>query len=193
MAEAMLEALRAATRDHHAALEAALDLTAEGLDLAAYRRVLARFYGFHAALEPRLEAAAPWEDLGWAFDVRRKLPLLRRDLAALGLDPAALPRCDALPPLAGLQAALGCMYVIEGSTLGGQQLARHFARHLGLEATTGAAYFGSYGAEVGPRWRDFRAFLAERGDPADPAGPIAAAGTFAALAAWLAADPVPAA
>lgn len=191
MAETMLEALRARTRDHHARLEASLDLMDAALDLEAYRGLVARFYGFHAALEPRLAAAADWAAMGYDFEARRKLPMLARDLHALGLDPAALPLCDRLPPVDDVQAALGCMYVIEGSTLGGQQLSRHFADHLGLGPATGAAYFGSYGREVGPRWGAFRAFLAVHGR--GEAAPEAAAATFEALAAWLAAEPVGAA
>ena len=43
---AMLDYVRAATGPAHRALEGTLGLMDERLDLAAYRDVLARFYGF---------------------------------------------------------------------------------------------------------------------------------------------------
>lgn len=146
--------LRDATRPLHDRVEAAVDLGARTRSAADYRALVAAFYGLHAPLEERL-AALPWDEAGLDFGARRKAPLLRADLRALGLDPDAVPRCPDLPDAGTVAAGFGCLYVLEGSTLGGQLIARDVEATLGLDAGSGAAFFRSYGADVGPMWRSF--------------------------------------
>jgi heme oxygenase len=139
-------------------VEAAVDVLRPGLTRAEYRHLLERFWGFHAAVEPRLYGAGVWEQLSLEGDERRKLPLLARDLQRLGLSAdalARLPLCTDLPGLRCVPAALGCAYVLEGATLGGAIIARHLARTLGLAPERGGAFFGGYGACTGPRWKAF--------------------------------------
>ena len=54
----ILSRLRAETRAEHDAIEAVLDLTGDGLTRDGYRRILERFYGFYAPLEPAIWAVA---------------------------------------------------------------------------------------------------------------------------------------
>lgn len=186
--ETLLAALRAHTHDQHIRLENQQNWQSADFDLARYRDLLARFYGWYAPMEARLARAADWEALGYDFEARRKTPLLADDLRALGIaDPAGLPRCEALPEVKDAASALGCMYVIEGSTLGGQMLTRHFKAQLGLTPARGCAFFGSYGADVGPRWVAFRAFLAaaDVSGAAEDAAIASARATFDTLGAWL--------
>jgi heme oxygenase len=51
--------------------------------------------------------------------------------------------------------ALGIMYVLEGSTLGGKIIYKHVNQYLGIEAETGASYFYGYGQETGILWKSF--------------------------------------
>ena len=51
--------------------------------------------------------------------------------------------------------ALGIMYVLEGSTLGGKILYKHVHQYLGLDAETGASYFYGYGQKTGILWKNF--------------------------------------
>jgi heme oxygenase (biliverdin-IX-beta and delta-forming) len=53
---------------------------------------------------------------------------------------------------------------MEGSTLGGQLLARHVEEHLGLAEGAGDSYFRGYGEATGERWRQFKSFLEELPD-----------------------------
>jgi heme oxygenase len=46
--------------------------------------------------------------------------------------------------------------VLEGSTLGGQIIAREIASQLGYTAENGCSFFASHGAEVGTMWNQFR-------------------------------------
>jgi heme oxygenase len=99
-----------------------------------------------------------------------------------------LPRCEALPEMATIGAALGSMYVWEGSTLGGQMICRHLHQLLGVTPLTGARYFSSYGDGVGRRWQEFRQILLDfsspQNDPLIVAGAIA---TFESLQTWFSA------
>jgi heme oxygenase len=119
-----------------------------------YRRLLERFHGFHAELEPRLDAWHVAEPvLDWP--PRRKLPGLRADLARLGVSHAAvaqLPRCPDVPRVDSTADALGALYVVEGATLGGTLIVRHL-RTEPLVPHGAVDFFGSSGADVGRRWR----------------------------------------
>lgn len=185
----ILAALKVHTREQHERVEAALPLLRPDLTGAQYRRLLERFWGYYHPVEARLAALRGWG--AWGIDPaeRAKLPLLERDLRALGLAQSALdglPRCAALPALAALPQALGCMYVLEGATLGGAVIARHLRPRWTPEH--GAAFFASYGPEVGTRWKRFGAALTAyaAARPDDEAAILHAAhATFATLGSWL--------
>ncbi|MEJ1160654.1 biliverdin-producing heme oxygenase [Prosthecomicrobium sp. N25] len=178
--------LRQGTAQAHAHLEARLALLDGPADRARIRGLLARFHGFHAAWEPAL---ARHDALRPVLAGRSRLPHLARDLGALGLDPAALAALPACPGAAGLAAtlpaAVGSLYVVEGSTLGGTVIARALAKAPWLPAG-GLAFFHPYGRETGPRWQALKAWIDGRGDDVDHAEAVAAAvRTFGLLAEWL--------
>ena len=180
---AILDLLRQRTRASHARAEEALPLLDPALDRARYRRILAGFWGFHAAMEPRLAAVA-----GLDVGRRRKLPLLERDLRALGENPAHLPVADEGPAADGAAAALGCMYVLEGATLGGRVITKHLAaRGIGPEA--GGAFFAGYGEATGEMWKEFSAAIGAYAEahPESTGRMVRAADeTFTLLERWLA-------
>jgi heme oxygenase len=178
-----LHLLREETRTQHEALDDALELTSHEWTVGDYTRLLERFHGLHAPLE---EALGQRDDLGLDFESRRKLPALERDLRALGGE-AVPPRADGLPRLDSRAAALGCLYVLEGSTLGGQILARHFADALGLTPERGLSYHSGYGAETGQRWKEVQQLLRDGlRDPAQQGVAVKAAReTFDAFHRWL--------
>lgn len=183
----LLKRLKAETRPAHDRIERDVGLADIIGSRSLYRTFLARFYGFHAAWEAEAEAIIADPSL---FDRRRKLPLLVKDLRALGASQEeieSLPLCRALPPMPTRAAALGAMYVVEGSTLGGAFIAHHAERALGLRADTGCAYFHSYGRDVGRMWKEFGAKLLEISAPDTDELIVASANrTFACMHAWLA-------
>jgi heme oxygenase len=153
--------LRAATWPSHQRLEKRVDVKARFSSLGAYRPHLEQMWGFCAALESQLDEhlfAGALDDL----ESRRKLPLLTRDLIALGADSRsveALPRCRSVPECLDTAAALGSLYVIEGATLGGRTLLPQVESRLGLTAEHGASFLASYGENVTAMWRRFGAAL----------------------------------
>lgn len=158
----ILAALRRHTAAAHERLEAALPLNDPALDRAGYAALLARFGRLYAASEHALLA---WDGplAGYALDLgaRRKAALVRGDLDALAAHAGAAPivRHDDAPavsvPCPTLGHAFGVLYVLEGSTLGGQVVLRQLTRTLGVTAASGGAFFASYGPQVGPMWRQF--------------------------------------
>jgi heme oxygenase len=153
----ILAELKRGTRAEHERIERSVPLLSGDLDHATYTSYLEKLLGFYEPLEDAL-APHPWHEVGLAFADRRKTGLLMHDLGHLGYDEAALAavaRCTELPRLSDLPAALGCLYVLEGATLGGQILTRHIERRLGLAPATGCAFLASYGAAVGVMWRQF--------------------------------------
>jgi heme oxygenase len=178
--------LRLATAEAHDELEAALGLLSEVPDRQRFLRVLDRFYGFHAVWE---HAIRRHRDLARLHAPRTRLPHLRRDLAALGRTSGeirALPLCLAAHHLLDdPDEAVGSLYVMEGSTLGGQIIARELADADWLPAG-GLTYFHPYGRRTGEMWRTFRAWADDR-RPDRKAAARGAQRTFALLKAWAAA------
>jgi heme oxygenase len=185
--------LRSATWSSHQRLEKRLDVKARFSSVSAYRAHLERMWGFCAGLEQRLSRHVLGDALT-DYDSRRKLPLLARDLEALGVAPDSLrqlPRCEAIPACPDVASAFGCLYVLEGATLGGRTLLPLVQERLGLSAAHGAAFLASYGAEVAAMWQRFGATLdAWCCTPERQARAAAAAvATFDALQEWLCGSP----
>jgi len=185
--------LRTATWPSHQRLEKRIGFKARLETVGSYRTHIERMWGFHVALEPRLMSGVLSD---WLTDseARRKIPLLERDLMALGAERsgvALLPRCQSVPVCDDPASAFGCAYVLEGATLGGRSLMPLVETRLGLTPERGAAYLASYGDAVEERWRSFGKALdrccAE--DPQRARAADAAAATFAALELWLCGDP----
>lgn len=153
----ILTKLKESTKEQHKALEFVVDIMRPDLTLAQYRRLLTKFYIFYAAIE----AALPEELLrrnGLELCERRKLPALEKDMQVLGVfDPKAETGIGSpdIPLLNTAGKGFGAAYVLEGSTLGGQIILRHLRSTLSVDTESGAAFFSSYGPNVGKMWREF--------------------------------------
>jgi heme oxygenase (biliverdin-IX-beta and delta-forming) len=179
--------LRSVTQPEHQRLEQALNLLCPSLNIERYIRLLQRFYAFYQIWEPAM-ARCLAEALPGFLDSRQKLPLLKADLRALDAEDSACvmepSRLGALK-LDTVGAALGSMYVSEGSTLGGQILARHFRLQLNIEPNSGGSFFFGYGDLTSQRWRTFQAVLASRPASEDQVITDSALATFRLLYDWL--------
>jgi heme oxygenase (biliverdin-IX-beta and delta-forming) len=183
----ILHRLRAGTADIHKQVEQRLDIFSTGFDLTCYRRLLERFYGYWAPLELQLCRVEELNHPELELPARLKANLLEADLRVLGAEPALVPLCTRLPELESLGRALGCLYVLEGSTLGSQLIARHIKKRFQLEYGCGASFFNAYGDAVGARWARFRSFLSLHAEAASEDELLSAAReTFETLDSWLA-------
>ncbi|HEY8614589.1 biliverdin-producing heme oxygenase [Phenylobacterium sp.] len=178
--------LRTETLAAHQRFEQKLSLLSRPADRRRFLAVLERFHGFHAVWEGAIRRRSAHA----AFHAGRgRLPHLRRDLAALGRthsEIAALPACHSAEDLLACEAAaVGSIYVLEGSTLGGQVISRALQGEAWLPSG-GFAYFNPYGQRTGDMWRGLRSWLGDQ-DVAPEAAVDGARRTFRLLEDWVAA------
>lgn len=57
--------------------------------------------------------------------------------------------------------AMGIMYVVEGSTLGGRFILKNIQQSLGFNEENGASYFSGYGNKTGSFWKKFLNILTD--------------------------------
>jgi heme oxygenase len=183
--------LRTATAALHRSLETRLDLLSPHLSLERYQRLLRGFHGYYAAIEPRLVELARQTRATLAIVARTGH--LEQDLLSLGVPAdaiAAAPRCADLPALLDREHLAGCLYVLEGSRLGGRVIARFVEEHLGLTRLRGCCFFADEGQETTRRWTEVLSWL--EGHAADAGVDqlrivSSAAETFRSLERWLSA------
>jgi len=177
--------LKQETHDHHTRLENTVDILNRTRTVTDYQSVLETFYGFYKPIEDLLGAVEGIETI--SFHERRKVTLLQNDLKSFGLsdhDIDHLPVCADLPPLNTLDEAFGCLYVLEGSTLGGQIISRQLQK-LPPPALP-HSFFISYGADVGSQWKALQAVVEHfaHDEPTHNAIVASAQATFTSLDQW---------
>lgn len=158
----VLERLRRETRELHEQIDSRMALSGPELTLAHYIDVLGIMLAFFEPWELALDrfAAAPGfpealRDL-WRSGLRAHK--LRDDLRSLGAQPDPALTCDPPPP-ATLGDWLGSFYVLEGSRLGGQFIAREVESRLGWTGGLGYSFFAADPRATGARWRQVCAVL----------------------------------
>lgn len=146
--------LRDTSQSDHQRLEARIDILQAVSTPAGRLRLVQGFHRLHAEAEASL---APWlEDLAdLDFDRRRRTARLAADLTDLG--GRALSPSPSDVRVGSLPEALGWMYVLEGSTLGGKTIRRALSAR--GEDMTGLRFLEPYGAQVGDFWRAFLTIL----------------------------------
>jgi heme oxygenase len=183
----LFERLKAETRDLHARIERHLPIFQPDFSMRDYSHLLTLYLGFYTPVEARLEGLRV-TGLSMFTEDRRKCPLLIRDLEQL--EPNAPPwyaHAEEVPVLGSISQGIGCMYVLEGSTLGGQLISRHLQAKFGITSDRGGTFFASYGENLGQRWTEFRASVNadERAHTEMDEIVASARATFQCFDAWL--------
>lgn len=154
----LLAAVRLATSSSHRRLEENLLILDRLRSPDRRQELMAAFYGFYVPVESMLQPLLGRLP-GLDFEQRSKIAHLERDLADLGLSPAAiagLPLCS-VPRPGDTAMAMGLAYVTEGASLGGKVIRRQ-AETAGL-SQTGLSFFGCYEPDTADMWRRFCAVL----------------------------------
>jgi heme oxygenase len=172
----LLRRFKAATAELHVEAERYVRILDDDATLVEYRRYLRAMHGFIAPVEAALAAA------GMSPARCEKAALLRADLVTLG-EPVG-PACCAIPRIAVRSRAVGCAYVLEGSTLGGRFILAKLPPAIAAVRGTATRYLEGYGADTGAMWRAFGELAGTVTDEDDAVA--AACETFAALVDWLA-------
>ena len=154
-----LQKLRISTQPMHKKLEESrlsVNLMKCDISLAEYAEYLAHMknvISYHEYFTfPVVEYMFP------NIHARHRLLLINHDIEWLQqsstINPYNVYEINTSMPL-NVPRALGYMYVIEGSTLGGQMILKHIKMVLGFDEHKGALFFGGYGNETGKRWKEF--------------------------------------
>jgi heme oxygenase len=187
--DVFIKSLRQETAESHQKLEenrlskAILEPT---VTLSDYQAYLSGLYGVIVSCEkqvfPVLNHVFP--DL----NERYKSDFILRDLKSTGFSDTQI---DSLPvhifDFLSVPEALGVMYVMEGSTLGGRILYKHVHEVLGLSEENGARYFWGYGPQTGIFWKSFISVFSQFAIESDESPEIinSAKKTFTLIDNWL--------
>lgn len=155
----ILTELKARTAHQHQQTEDGVDLMSEDFSLTDYQNLLVKFYAFYQSFERKMKAAIEKTSVDLNYAERLNAPKLLNDLKNLGMSEAeisAIQTVADLPALDSNEKIFGALYVIEGSTLGGQYISRHLKEKFKLDETNGIAFFSGYGKETGKMWNAFR-------------------------------------
>lgn len=151
----VLAELRLATAEMHKAVERKTPFFDPAFDRMAYVRWLDVMHPFYAAVDAAVRESGFGRASGW--DYRPRCGLIETDLMHLATRGPAEVRgsIGLLQPVAALRTVgevAGMLYVIEGSSLGGQVLLKVLGRAAGVTASAGASFFSPHGDDPRPRW-----------------------------------------
>jgi len=113
-------------------------------------------YGYYHPLE---ELLRPWitPDRMPDGEKRSHAGNILLDIQESGITVPPVEMEQDLPRIGSFAAALGALYVVEGSTLGGRIIATMLTRQLG--STSSLFFYNSYGKETENMWLTFKSYL----------------------------------
>ena len=181
--------LRSETDSMHKALEQnkyAKALMSDSVTIDDYASYLEKMYGFITVFEDKVQPVTDHLFAG----VQLKSHLIAADLAYLkrSVSKAELVDTHAINLLNGsLANAIGALYVMEGSTLGGMVIYKHLHDKLGEVVENSASYFTVYGAATGGKWRSFIEKMIAIADSATTQQQVidGAVNTFSLMNEWM--------
>ena len=155
MSETIMERLKNETKSAHQQLEkATIPYIKNAQDEASYAYLLRMFYGYFQPVEVKIQRLI---DSSLIQDIaeRRQSAALVSDLRVIGSETEGLATTSSTPVLETIPQALGAMYVLEGSTLGGRFISQMLAKQLNRSAENGIGFFSGYGEKTQNKWNYF--------------------------------------
>ena len=153
--------LKVETAPLHLSVEHQVGLPDSVRTKTEYRELLQRLLTFHRAFEVALAEpiwSEGWSRIGITLGDHSRSPNLIDDLAYFDQRSGVCQEEEQVSPVfATFAEALGGLYVIEGSSLGGKILAPLFRAHLGEIPTR---YYESFGRNHPQPWRSVQSALA---------------------------------
>ncbi|GEM63831.1 heme oxygenase [Sphingobacterium faecium NBRC 15299] len=170
--------IKEATKNGHQELEKNVIFKLKAIENNLdYADVLKYFYAYFKAAEAHIEAALP-SSLAPYFATRRNASHIEKDIVDLGGKLDNLPEV-ASPDIENKNQAIGALYVLEGSIMGGPHIVK-MLQHRGI--TTGFNFFNGYGDKSQDKWAEFTAIINQEVADEDHQQAIdAALATFAAF------------
>ena len=147
--------------DHHPMLAPLLQPT---LSIVHYQHVLTVMNWLHLPMRERLMEAMAKFMPGTDFLPSDRPGWLSEDLEWFGMPitsaPERIAKCVKLR-FTSAKSLVGALYVLEGSTLGGQVITRQLAQSIQVYPGKGASFFHGHGADTHVRWNAFWQFAAD--------------------------------
>ena len=157
--------LRNATHTYHVQLNQhplLTGLTKPDYPLANYRKLLLAYFHLYQALEDQISQFISTQSCEFDYTARYKTPWLLKDIAFFKDDPHASGNVPCLvmvlPEITDIGQLIGVLYVLEGSTLGGQLIFRSLVNYHGLNHNEGACFFNGYSEHAQLMWQNFLCF-----------------------------------
>lgn len=152
------EQLRSITKEAHQELEKLVILKIKNIRSDAdYAALLRNFYTYFGALEASITPFITDEVLP-DFTERRKSANLKQDLEDLGTTVSdADTESVALPGISNALEAMGALYVMEGSTMGGGIIVKMLREKCNINR--GLSFFSGYGDQTQAMWQKFTTAL----------------------------------
>lgn len=148
--------LKAYTAKEHLELEQKLiPMIKDVKNVSQYAALLKLFFGFYAPLEKKLSDVVDLKNVITGMQLR-KAESLKNDIIAIQSPVENVLLCDDLPGVVNLSSALGILYVLEGSTLGGKGIAGILKKNLATEAAIPFSFFLYYGDDTKKMWDRFK-------------------------------------
>lgn len=152
--------LKEQTKQQHDDTEAKLQsqkIFDKSYTLDDYKTLLIHNYKLISRYEPQIqENLKNYPEL--KLDLRSKIIALKTDLDNLNI------KTESEVPTQNLEneaEAFGALYVMEGSTLGGNVIAKQLKKNPEFENVE-FNYFGVYGENTGPYWQEFKSIIDEK-------------------------------
>lgn len=182
----LLHSLKASTSQYHHQIEQ-IDLfkkiITNEITLPEYKKLLCQLYGFINPCESKIK-----KKFHQAIEGREKTSLLNIDLFELDCDISSdFLFCSNIPALDTVPEIFGYLYVLEGSTLGGQMVTKLLKQNLKLLPMITTRYFNAYGKQTKKNWDAFLNALIDHDFTDNQKENIvtSAISTFSSLLNWL--------
>lgn len=154
----LLQRLRSDTKEAHQALEKLIIPRIKNIqNNNDYIELLELFYGYFKPIENLLDKHLGNNEIP-EYSNRRKSESLIKDILAAGGAPS-LKTCNVLPAITNAKEAIGAMYVLEGSTLGGKIISKMIMQCLSLSSDEAISFFTGYREDSDRMWSSFTAAL----------------------------------
>jgi heme oxygenase len=162
----LFQQLYAATKPAHRALERSLNLLKKPVTAARIERALKKFLGFHLVWESGFANSEIFTQL---MVNRSRGRFAASDLQALGLSHEEIARVPVSEAAAALhrsaEITMGSLYVMEGSTLGGEVIAKALRAEPWVPPQ-GLLYFSPPNRDARSDWNELKTWAEARFAPA---------------------------
>ena len=182
--------LKQETAAAHRNIEGAFPVMRPDFSLEEYRGLLIKLYGFYKSIEDKMTDVFAKSDVQFDYEPRKKIKLLAADLRSQGVSEEEIRDIKVFNPWIQsltLAEAFGILYVLEGSTLGGQFITKQLNARFALSPENGISFFHSYGPQTGLMWKQFQGHLNAQLDNSEKlkSAVQTASATFENLGGWL--------